>query len=109
MILVTGGAGYIGSHTVKMLIEKGKDILVLDNLSRGFKEAIHPTASFENVDLLDYNSIVNASNLETALYYLWCKINDVDICKRSFALTNTFDGNGAPVPPENIIEHLYIS
>lgn len=62
MILVTGGAGYIGSHTVKMLIEKGKEILILDNLSRGFKEAIHPTASFENVDLLDYNSIVNALN-----------------------------------------------
>ncbi|MFA5012015.1 MAG: UDP-glucose 4-epimerase GalE [Ignavibacteria bacterium] len=57
MILVTGGAGYIGSHTVKMLIDKGKEILILDNLSRGFKKAIHPKAEFENVDLLDYDKL----------------------------------------------------
>ncbi|MFZ4591294.1 MAG: UDP-glucose 4-epimerase GalE [Ignavibacteria bacterium] len=53
MILVTGGAGYIGSHTVKKLIENGNDVLIVDNLSRGFKEAIHPKAKFENADLLD--------------------------------------------------------
>lgn len=57
MILVTGGAGYIGSHTVKMLIDKGKEILILDNLSRGFKKAIHPKAEFENADLLDYDKL----------------------------------------------------
>lgn len=62
MILVTGGAGYIGSHTVKLLIERRKEVLVLDNLSRGFKEAIHPKAAFENADLLDYNSLENVLN-----------------------------------------------
>ena len=41
MILVTGGAGYIGSHFVKYLIENKKDVLVIDNLSRGHREAIH--------------------------------------------------------------------
>ncbi|HHG73664.1 MAG TPA: UDP-glucose 4-epimerase GalE [Persephonella sp.] len=39
-ILVTGGAGYIGSHVVKQLGEKGYDILVVDNLSTGHKEAV---------------------------------------------------------------------
>lgn len=39
-VLVTGGAGYIGSHNVKLLGESGYDIVVLDNLSTGFKEAV---------------------------------------------------------------------
>ena len=39
-ILVTGGAGYIGSHIVKQLGEKGHDVLTIDNLSTGHKEAV---------------------------------------------------------------------
>ena len=39
-ILITGGAGYIGSHTVKLLAEKGYNLLVLDNLVYGHREAI---------------------------------------------------------------------
>ncbi len=39
-ILVTGGAGYIGSHTLRLLGEKGADILVVDNLSSGYREFI---------------------------------------------------------------------
>ncbi len=40
MILVTGGAGYIGSHTTKKLLEKGYQVVVYDNLSQGFEELI---------------------------------------------------------------------
>jgi UDP-glucose 4-epimerase len=40
MILVTGGAGYIGSHCVKRLMSKGFEVVVLDNLSRGFRDAV---------------------------------------------------------------------
>lgn len=39
-ILVVGGAGYIGSHMAKMLVQSGHDVLVLDNLSTGFGEAV---------------------------------------------------------------------
>ena len=39
-ILVTGGAGYIGSHVVKLLGEKGYEILIIDNLSKGHREAV---------------------------------------------------------------------
>lgn len=39
-LLVVGGAGYIGSHMVKMLVKKGHDVVVLDNLSTGFRQAV---------------------------------------------------------------------
>ena len=39
-ILVTGGAGYIGSHVVLQLRERGERVVVLDDLSRGFRQAV---------------------------------------------------------------------
>ena len=39
-ILVTGGAGYIGSHVVQQLVERGERVVVLDNLSTGFRDAV---------------------------------------------------------------------
>ena len=39
-ILVTGGAGYIGSHVAKKLAEAGYNVIVLDNLSKGHREAV---------------------------------------------------------------------
>jgi len=39
-ILVTGGAGYIGSHVVLLLRERGERVVVLDDLSRGFRQAV---------------------------------------------------------------------
>ena len=39
-ILVTGGAGYIGSHTVKLLLQQGYDVTVVDNLSRGYRHNV---------------------------------------------------------------------
>lgn len=39
-VLVTGGAGYIGSHVVRQLGEAGEKIVILDNLSTGFKESV---------------------------------------------------------------------
>ena len=44
--LVTGGAGYIGSHAVDLLIHEGHDITVLDTLESGHREAVHPAATF---------------------------------------------------------------
>jgi UDP-glucose-4-epimerase GalE len=40
--MVTGGAGYIGSHTVRLLLEQGHDVAVVDDLSRGFKHNVPP-------------------------------------------------------------------
>jgi len=45
-ILVTGGAGFIGSHTTKQLLDEGHKAIVYDNLSRGFKNLVDPRAEF---------------------------------------------------------------
>lgn len=52
-ILVLGGAGYIGSHTVYELIEKGEDTVIIDNLQTGYLDAIHPDAKFYKGDIRD--------------------------------------------------------
>ena len=52
-VLVTGGAGYIGSHTTQKLIEAGHHVVVYDNLSSGFLESIPKGAEFVLGDVLD--------------------------------------------------------
>jgi len=52
-VLVTGGAGFIGSHLVNELIQKGYNVVVVDNLSSGKKENINPKAKFYEVDVRD--------------------------------------------------------
>lgn len=52
-ILVTGGAGYIGSVAVEELIKAGTSVVVLDNLSLGHRAAVHPQAQLEVGDLAD--------------------------------------------------------
>ena len=50
-ILVLGGAGYIGSHTVYELIDAGRDVVIADNLETGHIEAVHPKAKFYQGDI----------------------------------------------------------
>jgi UDP-glucose 4-epimerase len=52
-IIVTGGAGFIGSHIVDALISRGHRVVVVDNLSRGKKENVNPKAKFYKVDIRD--------------------------------------------------------
>src|ERR1700691_5158608 len=46
-MLVTGGAGYIGSHTVQLLLEQGYDVAVVDNLSKGYRRNVPSGRLFE--------------------------------------------------------------
>jgi UDP-glucose 4-epimerase len=52
-ILVTGGAGYIGSIVVEQLVEAGESVMVLDNLYQGHRAAVHPDSIFIEGDLAD--------------------------------------------------------
>jgi len=55
--LVTGGAGFIGSHLTDKLIQQGHQVLIIDNLSTGKKENLNPQADFHNLDIRDFDKI----------------------------------------------------
>jgi UDP-glucose 4-epimerase len=52
-ILVTGGAGFVGSHIADHLIAQGDQVVIVDNISTGKEEHIHPSARFYRVDITD--------------------------------------------------------
>lgn len=64
-ILVLGGAGYIGSHTVYRLIEQGHKVVVFDNFETGYYEAIHPDAEVYEGDLRNRADIDNVFDEES--------------------------------------------
>ena len=66
-VLVLGGAGYIGSHTVYKLIEEGHDVVVFDNLETGYIEAVHPQAKFYKGDLRNRPEIDNVLDSEPGI------------------------------------------
>jgi|SRR3989344_2658638 len=55
--LVTGGAGFVGSHLVDRLIEHNHQVVVVDNLSTGKKENLNPRADFYQLDICDFEKI----------------------------------------------------
>src|SRR3989344_1656601 len=56
-LLVTGGAGFIGSHFVDELVKQGHKIKIIDNLSTGRKEYLNPGAEFFESDIRDFEKI----------------------------------------------------
>ncbi|WP_246943829.1 UDP-glucose 4-epimerase GalE [Bacillus pinisoli] len=72
MILVCGGAGYIGSHAVVKLIEKGEEVVVVDNLQTGHRAAIHPDAHFCMGDIRDREFLKNVFqqyDIDTVIHF----------------------------------------
>ncbi len=71
-ILVCGGAGYIGSHTVYKLIKQGKDVVIVDNLQSGHMEAVHPEAKFYKGDIRDaefLDKVFNENSIEAVIHF----------------------------------------
>jgi UDP-glucose 4-epimerase len=69
-LLVTGGAGFIGSHIVDRLIKLGHEVIVLDNLSTGRKENLNSQAKFVECDISDYESIATYFSGVEAVFHL---------------------------------------
>ncbi len=57
MIMVTGGAGYIGSHVVKALLDENYEVAVIDNLSTGHRAALPEGIPFYRIDLVEENKL----------------------------------------------------
>lgn len=71
-ILVCGGAGYIGSHTVHELVAKGEDVVIVDNLQTGHKGAINSQAKFYQGDIRDYavlDKIFTENKIEAVIHF----------------------------------------
>ena len=131
-VLVTGGAGYIGSVTVEELVRAGDQVIVFDNLSQGHRAAVHPDAVFLQGDLADAaaidaavaahrpdgimhfasNTLVGESMVAPLLYLrdnVACGLNLLEAAARHgverFILSSTANLFGAPesAPPGHVI------
>jgi len=71
-ILVTGGAGYIGSHAVKGLLDRGYEVVIVDNLETGFEKALDERAKFYKGDIRDsvfLNDMFSKEEIEGVIHF----------------------------------------
>lgn len=71
-ILVCGGAGYIGSHTVHELINQNKEVIIIDNLQSGHMKAVNPKAKFYKGDIRDsefLDKVFSENNIEAVIHF----------------------------------------
>jgi UDP-glucose 4-epimerase len=132
-VLVTGGAGFIGSHVVDALVDAGNEVIVIDDLSSGDADRVNQAATLETVDITDrskLDSLVDRAS-PTAIYHLAaqasvtasvtnplrdCQVNvegtlnlleGARRCRAPLVFTSTggaLYGNEAPIPtPETFI------
>jgi UDP-glucose 4-epimerase len=69
-VVITGGAGYIGSVMTETFIGAGHSVTIIDNLSRGFREAVHKEAKFIEADVRDFAKVISASDNIDAVVHL---------------------------------------
>lgn len=71
-ILVLGGAGYIGSHTVSELVDAGEEVVIADNLETGHIEAVNPKAKFYEGDIRNrefVDSIFDNEKIDAVIHF----------------------------------------
>ena len=71
-ILVLGGAGYIGSHTVSELVDAGEDVVIADSLETGHIEAVNPKAKFYQGDIRDkkfIDSVFDNEKIDAVIHF----------------------------------------
>lgn len=100
-ILVTGGAGYIGSHTVLELLELGNEVIVVDNLSNSSKESLNRVESitgkspiFYEQDLLDkvaLEKVFSSHNIDSVIHFAGYKAVGESVQKPMMYYQNNLD------------------
>jgi len=91
-ILITGGAGYIGSHIVEKLVKTKAKIVILDNLITGYKKLINKKAIFIKGDIKNYkklSNIVKKYNINSIIHLAaYLNISDAEKNKKKYYLNN---------------------
>ena len=101
-ILVTGGAGYIGSHTVLELLQQGSDVIVIDNLSNSSEESLErvkkitdKAITFYQGDILDksfLNSVFAKHNIDSVIHFAGLKAVGESVAKPIAYYQNNVQG-----------------
>ena len=93
-ILVTGGAGYIGSHIVEILVRKKFNVVILDNLSTGNKKLINTKAKFIKGDIQNFEqlrNLIKSENIKTIIHLAASlNISEAEKKKKTFHRQSTF-------------------
>ena len=106
-ILVAGGAGYIGSHTVYELIDNGADVVIIDSLETGHIEAVHPKARFYQGDIRDRafldDVLTKEKNIDGVIHFAANSL----VCESMTNPLKYYDNNvyGTKVLLEKLIEY----
>ena len=93
-VLVTGGAGYIGSHAVVELLDSGYEVIVLDNLENGFRDSVDSRAKFYLADVRDISSfekIFEENKIDVVMHFAgYIKVGESSILPNKYYLNNTY-------------------
>ena len=78
-VLVTGGAGFIGSNVVKLLVNKGYDVIILDNLNTGYRDNIENTKNVEFIqgDIRDNDLVYNLVKKVNGIFHLAADVGNI--------------------------------
>jgi UDP-glucose 4-epimerase len=90
-VLVVGGAGYIGSHTVQQLLKKNYKVVVVDDLSTGTKASLSPQIEFHQVDILNFADLkkVFSQNKFSAVFHFAAKLSVPESFPKHFEYFDT--------------------
>jgi UDP-glucose 4-epimerase len=75
-MLVTGGAGFIGSNIVELLLQHNHDVVVLDNLSSGYAENVPPQTCFSQADVRDGQAVLEAARGCNVIFHLAASVGN---------------------------------
>ena len=91
-ILVTGGAGYIGSHIVELLVKNNSKVFIFDNLITGYKKLINKKAKFIRGDIKSLSKLsktIRENNINSVIHLAaYLNINESEIYKKKYYRNN---------------------